>query len=287
MHLAQSYRIVFIITCIDSANILDCIQSITSNNHSLRCLLLVLLQNGITLSLEEYQTQLSEIKTFKTNSVLPLSQARNLLLKKEVVYEDAYYMFPDDDSLFDSRFFSLFPYLINGNTLIAVRGCQDASKYFLAQKHETKLSKRDFDKAISVNMVITGKTILQVGDFDENLGVGNYYGAGEDNDYFIRCCEVGDFVAINSLWNYHPLPEVLQQYSLRKMMKRYISYGRGVIYMLMKHRMRGKACKVVIRGYLGSVKNFVCFHWKMAVIYFVAANVRCGLFLKMLIKLNK
>lgn len=280
----QKYQIVFLVTCIDANNILNCVQSITRNNHSLKCLVLVLLQNEILLYLKEEQTAWTEIKTYNIKNILPLSQARNFLFNVEEIYKDAYYMFPDDDSLFDEHFFSSFSTLVHGNTLIAVKGAQDSSKYFLRQSNKYCLSIGDYVKAISVNMIIKGETILGVGDFDENLGVGNFYGAGEDNDYFIRCCKLYNFSSINSLWNYHPLPCLNDNQSLKKLANKYISYGRGVVYMLLKHGLWVRALWVVVRGYLGCVKNLFSFHWKMAFVYFMSANTRCVLFIKIIIK---
>lgn len=37
---------------------------------------------------------------------------------------------------------------------------------------------------MSVNLIICQSIFMQVGDFDENMGVGAIYGAAEDSDYF-------------------------------------------------------------------------------------------------------
>ncbi|MFR3329463.1 MAG: hypothetical protein ACLTSL_04785 [Odoribacter splanchnicus] len=275
-----NYQLVFLITCTDNAHISTCIESVSKNNDSLNCLVLLLLQNNISIPFEQYITPYTFIKVLYTDHIIPLSQARNILLKSEDIVPDAYYMFPDDDSVFDRHFFDSFQKIIKRNTLIAVKGSQNKTAYFLKMPDRKIASVTDFNKAISVNMVIKGTTIALVGDFDEKLGVGNYYGAGEDNDYFLRCSAIEQFVFTNDLWNYHPLPYKKISQPVKSVLKRYKSYGRGVIYMLLKHGMHAEAFKVVIRGYLGAIKNIILFNWKMGYVYFIAANVRFYTFLK-------
>ena len=279
-HPLKSFQIIFLITCTNNVNISTCLESISKNNHSLNCLILLLLQNNVKLSLESYITPYTSIKVLHKTHTIPLSQARNILLKSERIHAGSFYMFPDDDSVFDQHFFEFFTKIITGNTLIAVKGTQSKSVYFLKMPERKWALISDFDKAISVNMVIKGTTIQKVGNFDEKLGVGNYYGAGEDNDYFLRCNAIEQFVFSNDLWNYHPLPCKNTLQPVSKILIRYKSYGRGVVYMLLKHRMITEAAKVVVKGYLGCIKNLMMLNWKMAYVYFIAGSVRFYTFLK-------
>lgn len=273
-------QLVFLITCTNSENISACLGSISKNNNSLNCLILLLLQNNIELSVDAYTTSYTSIKILHETHIIPLSRARNILLQSERIYSDSFYMFPDDDSIFDHYFFECFTKVIFNNTLIAVKGTQDQLKYFLKMPSRKVALMSDFDKAISVNMVIKGDTIQKIGGFDEELGVGNYYGAGEDNDYFLRCNAIEQFVFSNDLWNYHPLPHKNALQSLNNILSRYKSYGRGVIYMLLKHKMILEASKVVVKGYLGCIKNLGTLNWKMAYVYLIAANTRLNTFVK-------
>lgn len=107
---------------------------------------------------------------------------------------------------------------------------------------------------MSVNMVISSEIQKKVGYFDENLGVGNYYGAGEDVDYYIRCIKAGGtFYYIKNLWNYHPLNATKHiDSTLTDLRKRYNSYGRGQIFMLLKHNLIAEALKCTLNGLFGS-----------------------------------
>ncbi len=274
------YNLVFIITCTDEKNIVSCIESISKYNNSIKLLCLVLLQNNISLTLDKYITQHTSINTTCINEIIPLSVARNKLLSSRDIISNAYYMFPDDDSLFDNTFFESFDNIIRGNTLIAVKATQDRVSYFTKMPNQRYAKDNDYNKAISVNMVIRGSVIEQVGKFDEELGVGNYYGAGEDNDYFLRCNAIEPFTFSNDIWNYHPLQNNKLDIPIPQMIKRYKTYGRGVVYMLLKHRMYASAFYVVVRGYLGAILNLLKLDFRMSYIYMVASNSRLETFIK-------
>ncbi len=271
------YHLVFIITCTNDLNINNCIESISIGNKSVKLLCLILLQNNIKLSLDKYITDYTDIKVFNIDNIIALSKARNLLLSSHSIIPSAYYMFPDDDSLFDNLFFDRFEHIISQNTLIAVKATQDKKTFFLKMPHKSIATISDYAKAISVNMIIKGSVIENVGGFDENLGVGNYYGAGEDNDYFIRCNKIESFTFSNDIWNYHPLQQNISL-PVSKLIARYKSYGRGVVYMLLKHRMYGAAFKVIFRGYAGAILNLISLNIKKAYVYFIAANTRLYVF---------
>ena len=199
------YDIVFIATYVDNTHIEDLVCSIIANNDALKVLLLVLCQNGYCI--ERRNTAMVDMMTICIPNKVGLSKARNICLHHicENNIQFRYVMFPDDDSLFDRSFFLNFKSCVSGNTLIAVKATQDRKSYFIKMPNKQMASKQDYKSAISVNMVISSQTLHQVGDFDEELGVGCYYGAGEDNDYFIRCSKIEAFSFTNNIWNYHPL----------------------------------------------------------------------------------
>lgn len=268
------YNIVFITTFIDDKHIYELINSVIHSNDRLRVLFIILCQNGYTINIRG--EGLVRICILSINGQVGLSAARNICLRyvhdKDIKYD--YIMFPDDDSVFDKTFFLSFYKEIHGNTLIAVKATQDKSTFFLRMPNRHVATKYDFAKAISVNMVIESDIINQVGFFDENLGVGCYYGSGEDNDYFIRCSNIKSFTFSNNLWNYHPLQKNKLKLPISKLKLRYKSYGRGVVYMLLKHRMIYQALKMVFRGYVGAVVYMVRLNVKMSYIYVISANER-------------
>lgn len=271
MHESHAYDVAFVITCVDEKHIRTCLDSIRKSNSDLRCAVLLLVQNGMKIDCAGQQDVfLSEIP-----NIVPLSKARNILLRKHEHIDTQYFMFPDDDSSFDGTFFKDFKSQVASNTLIEVRTAEDKSEYFLRLPARTFARRSDYDKAISVNMVISRETMRQVGLFDENLGTGCYYGAGEDNDFFLRCTKFGAFRFCSGLYNMHPAQRALdRQLPVDVLIKRYESYGRGVVYALCKNGLRGQALKVCLRGFLGGVKSLMTLRPRMARVYFAAAIER-------------
>ena len=274
------YDVIFVTTFVDDKHIYDLIHSVINSNDRLNVLLIILCQNGYTLDTKS--SGFVNIRLICINEQVGLSAARNICLRyirnNNIAYR--YIMFPDDDSIFDKSFFSRFDKEVHGNTLIAVKGTQDKSTFFVKMPNKSVASKNDFAKAISVNMIVESEIINQVGYFDERLGVGCYYGAGEDNDYFLRCSTINSFAFSNNLWNYHPLQKRNIDLSVSQLKSRYKSYGRGVVYMLLKHSMTYQAVKMIFRGYFGAIVFLARLNVKMSYVYFIAANERLITFLK-------
>lgn len=270
----MSKSIACIITCTDDKHIHNCVNSIALSNRKIDLSCFILLQNNLNFSFDSYITEKTNFFVYHCENVIPLSSARNILLREALKVHFDYYMFPDDDSLFDSYFFSNFEKYISGNTLIAVKATQDRQSFFIKMPNKQFADSRDYHFAISVNMIIKSDVIKKVVFFDEKLGVGNYYGAGEDNDYFLRCIKYDSFTFSNKIWNYHPLQKNNHNLPIELLKKRYKSYGRGVIYMLVKHKMYLSACLLVCKGYCGAVISILKLNLKMTYIYIIAGNER-------------
>lgn len=273
------YDIAFVTTCVDDRHIYDLLDSVYEHHHDVRCAILLLVQNSIKVNIEKYYVEEIDIRVISTNNIIPLSVARNILLKEFVLNEHdpviaQYYMFPCDDTSLDDIFFMNFKSEVVSNTLIVVRASENKDKYFPKLPKYEYARKSDYNKVLSVSMIISWRSLLNVGLFDENLGVGCYYGAGEDNDFFLRCNEFEPFRFCRGLYTMHPSQGIILQLPVETLIKRYKSYGRGVIYVLCKHSLYWQALKVCLRGYLGSIKNFVLLNFKMMRVYFVAANER-------------
>lgn len=255
----QNFDLLFVVTCTSKLYIHDLLYSIAKNNKSLSLKVVLLLQNNIYLDVDEYKTMHTDIALLYSEKRLSLSHARNVAIKfiahRDIVFK--YIMFPDDDSTFDSSFFSCFEKYAQGDFLIDVY-CAGTHELYKPIKYSNFaiLKCQDYEAAMSVNMCITYKTFKGVGLFDECLGVGAKYGAGEDSDYFIRCCLYNKqgFIYVKSLWNYHPrASEKYKVMTYLQLKQRYKTYGEGVIYMLYKHQMIPAIYLCIIKGLMGGI----------------------------------
>ena len=259
--------LVMITTCTSDSYITNMLESVTRNNKDINVEIISVLQNNVKSNVES--TNNTIIHYIHLNEVISLSKARNIALKylfsESLSYN--YIMFPDDDSSFDRDFFINFKQNIKSCSLIDVYGTGTTTLY---KSHNFKdgeiLSLKNYKNAMSVNIIIDSDTQKKVGNFDENLGVGNYYGAGEDADYFIRCIKAGaTFYYIKNLWNYHPFNNLKQnELPLPLLIKRYKSYGRGAIFMFLKHNMKKEAIYCILQGCGGAISALFRLNFKLA-----------------------
>lgn len=250
------YDLVLIATCTNSKYVNRLLDSVISNNQCVKVLFVLVLQNSSEAKYIE--NDFTHIVEIIIPNMISLSKARNIaleyLIDKDILYR--FIMFPDDDSSYDSHFFNSFIKEVKACSLIDVYGTNTNSLYKKSNlSNNQKLSLLNYRNAMSVNMIIDYTTVEKVGFFDENLGVGNYYGAGEDADYYIRCINAGaSFYYLKSLWNFHPMDsDKNNQMSLSHLIRRYRSYGRGQIYMLLKHNLKLEALKCVFSALFGSI----------------------------------
>lgn len=288
----MKFDICFVTTCTDDKNIRQLVRSITTNNNHINILLIIVIQQGLDFHFDE--TENTKILIIHRDSLLPLSCARNIalreLLKSEIDFD--YMMFPDDDSSFDELFFKKFKSKVQGNSLIDVYG-SGSRILFRKNPHKDgdKLDLKDYRYAMSVNMLLTKEILSEVGFFDERLGVGAYYGSGEDTDYYIRCWENGaDFRYNKQLWNYHPLSNnKSRQQTLRQLIKRYNTYGRGMIFTFIKHKMYLEALKCSYCALAGSFVALMKGDCKLSLARLCAFFTRSKTYLSLLCgnKINK
>lgn len=285
-------KLVFITTFIDLNCIFNLLSSISDNNKKVHVLILVIAQNGEVVNSNVYNTNFTTVVCICFNSILSLSIARNkgleYITSNNILYE--YLMFPDDDSSFDSEFFDNFLCLVTMNTLIDVYRI-GTKELFKETKYEQNavLSVKNYDAAMSVNMVIDANTISKVGFFDIKMGVGSEYGAGEDVDFFIRCCNITrtGFKYEKRLWNYHPNGSDKYKYmTLFQMIKRYKNYGRGAIYLFNKHKLYHLSLKYCLLAFGGGFIALSKFDFKLAIARFYASVIRFILFIQLLIVSN-
>lgn len=281
----MTYDLIFMTTCIDNRYMEKLLYSIALNNNVLSVCVIVLLQNNVTADYAAYKTKNTNIILLYESQKLNLSVARNILVKyvRDEGILANYVMFPDDDSSFDSYFFRNFSRIIVGNSLINVFCTGTRNIYQAAFRKKIKeVQTSDFKLAMSVNMVLTYQTFMEVGYFDENMGVGALYGAGEDGDYFIRACQSSGtpFKIVYDLWNFHPASkDKYKLMSLRTLIKRYRSYGEGVIYLCYKHKLYSQAMLCIFSGIVGAFVALLSLNFKLLVARANGTYCRLSLFL--------
>ena len=232
---SKKYDLIFITTFVVNDLVENLVSSIIESNTKVNLLLLVVCQNGNLI--DDWNSENISVKTLSVSFMLSLSSARNLAIRYilENNIEASHVMFPDDDSTFDYSFFDRYHSCASeGVNYIVDIYCTNTNVLF--KKHKfifgKTLSYLDWGAACSVNMLISFDTFLKVGFFDEKLGVGTHYGAGEDNDYFIRSCYSSNgFIYNDSLYNYHPASKwKYKQCSVKQLVVRFNNYGKGVVY---------------------------------------------------------
>lgn len=284
----KRYDIVLISTCTSDKYINTYLSSVINSNRVLDICIVVLLQNGLKCDKITMNDKVT-IHYIYESTIVSLSRARNICLDfiKRNGINSNYIMFPDDDTTFDVHFFENFHKVVCSNMLIDVlcEGSRFPYVSFSKLKDGDLVSSHKY--AMSVNMIIKSGDVFDIGGFDESLGVGARYGAGEDGDYFIRVCkQFGPFKYTNQLWNYHPSADSkYSQISLTRLLKRYKTYGEGVIYLLLKHKMYFEAIKCVLSGFAGAfVALFFKFNLKLSIARLYGGITRFGIFCKFILK---
>lgn len=257
--------------------ITELLKSVSENNFSIKVCIVVLTQNGLDLDTLCYETVWVRILNIKREEQIGLSAARNEMIRYIICnkLESKFVMFPDDDTTFDSDFFLRFFTVtkLNRNYLIDVY-CYCTHELFKKNKIREGeiLSTKDYLSAMSVNMLLCWEAYQKIGFFDEDMGVGARYGAGEDADYFIRGVNLGlTFYFTHQLWNFHPKAE--DKYvgvSIEKLRRRFKNYGEGAVYLFVKHRMYRDAVWCCLRAFAGAMKNYLSMDIHMGSIYWYA-----------------
>ncbi|MDY3789691.1 glycosyltransferase family A protein [Bacteroides fluxus] len=253
----MKYDLIFISTCTVLDHVHNLLSSIANNNKSLKVCVVTLFQCGLDSDVI-YDTPHSVFVKLKYGELCGLSKARNIGIRyvREFNLVASYVMFPDDDSTFDKEFFDNFKNEVHSDTLINVF-CEGTRSLYQKMPQLSYLEKTDnYLNAMSVNMIIQYDHFMEVGFFDERMGVGAKYGAGEDGDFFLRICEqFGPFVFNQHLHTFHPaLNTKFAVIPLKDLIIRYKKYGEGVIFLLCKHKKYRHALLCATMGLLGAFK---------------------------------
>lgn len=267
-------KIAFIVTYIDLEFIDNFIASFKNNSSIDATIIVVSQRSDLSWKLDNPNTKIIYIRL---QEIVNSSKARNVAIKyihnNNKVFD--FILFPDDDTVYDASFFSELLQINNSDRcyIMPVFTIEE-NKIFkvIPFKNGDLIDTNGWKFIGTVNMVIDYKTFMSVGFFDENIGAGSYYGAGEDGDYFIRCCLIcGGFIYNDKIYNYHPSPKnTYANLDLKSMIKRFNRYGRGLVYMLCKHEMYINAFLLANKGLLGVFKSILFFRPKLAICYLLS-----------------
>lgn len=286
------YNLVFITTFIDRNNIYNLIDSVVDNNNNISIFFILINQtNSNLVLLNSSHVNFNQINVERVS----LSEARNIgvkyLLDNNIRF--SHIMFPDDDTTFSNTFFIRYKWYVkeNQNYLIDVY-CFGSNKLFKQNNYNNgdKLFRNNYEVAMSVNMIINYNTFVLIGLFDERMGIGAIYGAGEDGDYYIRACNTSlhGFIFVKNIYNFHPSStNKFQKLGLSHTINKYVNYGNGAIFMLCKHKMYMMAIKTCFRAIGGAIFSLYKFDFKLFVAFGIAFFSRLLMFSKCIIFFNR
>lgn len=176
------------------------------------------------------------------SQLISLSKARNLGLKEA---EGDFIAFPDDDCWYDSdllkRVYTMF------NKWQA--DCISCNVYDPISKRNLSAYKRR-KKYVKINELNATRYTISVGifcknnieQFDEELGVGAKWGAGEETDYIYRLLKKGfNMVYCRDVKVYHPYNLEINNSDIQKAYKYGVGYG-----ALVKKTIKRKQILIIV-----------------------------------------
>jgi len=262
--LKKKYDIIFITSCCKLDEIYNLLESIIKYNKSLSLFIVIVNMSNKKINIDKDIN--FEIEILEINKIFNSSISRNIAIKFIINNNitSHFVCFPDDDTTYDFNFFNFLNKKINQeedtckNFATNVM-CRHDVKIFYRNRIATEdmiLTKYNFDQIGAVNLIINYDTFVKVKYFNEKYGVGSYYGAGEDGDYFLRCLSFSDIYFINNLYTIHPaVSDLYKNLNSKLFFIRMINYSRGVISVLCMHKMYLFAFYISIRALGGSIIN--------------------------------
>ena len=278
------FDIILVTVCIDNLHINKLLDSIYLNNKHVKANVIIVNQNNNNLYIENNLfNNFNFINlTITDKNYLNSSSSRNIafeyILKNKI--KSHFICFPDDDTTFDSYFFEQLKKIISSgiyNNYIFDVYCNNSNILFhnIKYKEGHLIRKYDYKFVGAVNMLINFETWIKTGFFDTRFGVNAIYGAGEDGDYFLRALNFQKFYYTKKLFNFHPskidFSDNLNYSNYKLKLK---NYGRGVIVLLINHKMFIEALKVSFKA-LGAFFYYILKSMpKLAIIYLEVFFVR-------------
>lgn len=277
----MKFRLVLVVPYVDEKNILNFVDSLI-NINSIKCLVILVDMLAEPLHLEFNSENITMVKLNKFEK-FNSSESRNIGLKylqdKDIDYD--FLMFPDDDTTFDESFHKNFEHLVLGNYLLNLRCEKTLAKYAnYKKKNLTAAGYQDVFFVGCVRFLFTRKLIEKVGLFDEKLGIGAQFGAGEDGDFFLRALQIEEIVYLEELYTIHPGPSLkYSKLSISDLNMRFKNYANGVIYMLIKHGLYRESIKIILKSFLAIFYYTLKFNFKMSFIYILVFFQRLKYFI--------
>ena len=162
-----------------------------------------------------------------------LSKARNYGIKHAT---GNYLCLIDDDAIYSENYLLEAKKAINNHGEIVVSGkilnIEDRTTPFV--KYDSKMNDKPLNaKSIvdfcpSAALVIPASVVSKIGGFNERLGVGNRFAAGEETDYLLRIFDSGYKIFFcEDMIAYHPIKLVA---SLEPVYKHYM--GKGALFKI-------------------------------------------------------
>ncbi len=180
-----------------------------------------------------------------------LSKARNRGL--ELASGD-YICLIDDDAYYDSSFLEIAAkYYENGDTTHILSGfIFDTESSGPFAKYKGKFNKKSLPLSMilhtcpSAALIIPTEAFQKCGKFDENLGVGSKYGAGEETDFLLRAIHNGyTVIYIEELSLTHPFPPNESVPSHEQLVAKMENYYMGIGALYKKHLKVGHEIELI------------------------------------------
>lgn len=283
------YDLILVTVCINNLHINKLLDSIYLHNKHVKANVIIVNQSNSKLYIENnYFNNFKFINLNITDkNYLNSSSSRNIafeyILKNKI--KSNYICFPDDDTTFDNYFFEYLKNIISSgiyNNYIFDVYCNNTDNLFHNIKYEEGhiIRKYDYKYVGAVNILINFETWVKTGFFDTRFGVNAKYGAGEDGDYFLRALKIKKFYYTKKLYNFHPskidFSDSLNYNNYKLKLK---NYGKGVIVLLIHHKMFAEAFKVSFKALAAFFYYSIKAKPKLAFIYLEVFFVRLYTFI--------
>ena len=170
-----------------------------------------------------------------------LSKAKNYGIKMasgEII------CFPDDDSRFFKGTLINAIKFLNENISIDIvfgkciddKGIDSVIKFY---SNKSELTLKNFEGKFIEATMFARTSILKNNYFDENMGIGSFFGAEEGYDLIYRLLKQNYTLYYDpEIKFYHP--QTINDYSNLKALRRVFEYRKGFAYLCRKHKLRKK-----------------------------------------------
>lgn len=171
--------------------------------------------------------------TYLKSKETGLSKGRNLGINHS---QGKWLLFFDDDAILSGDFFNKAAFTLVDNQevpLVFYGRVLTLDTHDLYMKRSLLMGKKirllNFDAVSSIALIFNRKIFDNVGLFDENLGAGVEFGAGEESDIILRTLKKGYKIKLlNDFRVYHPTVNLVD-------LERRKSYGMGIGAIYKKH----------------------------------------------------